>query len=250
LNIKAQAACSTKPVKISSVTISHKGLGASTDISRVYVLLGQTRISRSFPLPARGEWLTLSLRNVEVAPCESRTLTVAADIATDAAAASEHAFNLVSIDAHGANVTINADAQGSLQVSATGTPAVVTAELLPVLTSVSYGRNRIVARLSIQGTAGKEQRVTAITLTNNGSAADDNLQNLAWFTRTGEKISAVIPQLQGRTARITLDPGLLLEGRDAKLIELHADVRASRKRTIRWSIEEPSDIEAMEVRTR
>ena len=251
LSITVEASCNTAPVRVTSLTVTHAGLGASTDIARVYVLLGFARITRSFPLPAHGEPLVLPLRNLTLSACESRNLTLAVDFSSDASIASEHVFSVTNVDAGKASVSyVSSKQDATLNVGASGTPAMVAAELLPVLTPVSYGSQRTIARLSLQGTGGKDQRVTAITLTNNGSASDDNLQNLAWFLRTGEKISDAIPQLQGRIARITFDPGLLLQGRDTKLIELRADVRASRKKTIRWSMEEPSDVEATVVRTR
>lgn len=250
LHITLAVPCSSQNVTVSSLTIERRGLGRPSDITHVYVLDGTTRITRAYTLPSNHEPLTVALRGLGIDACKTRNLTLAVDFSAEAEAASEHAFRLVSVQAGNAAVTLETPTSKALQVGASGTPAIVTAELLPVLTTVSYGRNKTVARLSLQGTAGKNQRITAITLTNNGSAADDNLQNLAWYTRTGEKISDVLPQLQGRMARIMLSPGLLLEGRDTKLIELHADVRSSRKRTIRWSIEEPSDIEAVEVRTR
>ena len=250
LNITLTVPCSSAPVTVSSMTISRKGLGAPSDIARTYLLSGFARLSRSYPLQSKGEPLSLPFRSLKIAPCESRNLVLAVDFSIQAQVASEHVFSITNLDTHGATVKINAETTGGLQVGASGTPAIVTAELLPILTPVSYGGNRTIARLSLQGTAGKDQRITAITLTNNGSASDGDLQRLYWATRTGEVISEVIPQLRGRTARITLDPGLLLEGRDTKLIELHADVRASRKRTLRFELEESSDIEAAEVRLR
>lgn len=241
--------CSSEAATVNSVTIQRSGLGLSSDIARAYLLSGTSRISRAYPLPSKDDPLTLIVRGLKISPCASEQVVLAVDFSSQAQVASEHVFRVQAVEAKNATVTIDDAAQSTLQVGASGTPAVVTAELLPVLTSINYGRNRTVARLSVQGTAGKDQRITAITLTNNGSAKDTDLQNLAWYTRTGERISAVIPQMQGRTARIVLD-AFLLEGRDTKLIELRADVRASRKRTIRWELEETADIEAMEVRTR
>lgn len=249
-NITLAVPCSSETVTVSSVTIQRSGLGTSSDIARAYLLSGTSRVTRTYPLPSKDEPLVLAVRGMKINPCDSEKLVLAVDFSAQAQAASEHAFRVKAVEAKNATVNIQSEASGTLNVGASGTPAVVTAELLPVTTTISYGRNRTVARLSLQGTAGKNQRITAITLTNNGSAKDTDLQNLAWYTRTGEKISEAIPALQGRYARITFDPGLLLEGRDTKLIELRADVRASRKRTIRWELEETADIEAMEIRTR
>lgn len=251
LHLQATVPCGSESVKISSVTIARTGRGASTDIARIYVLSGAARITRSFSLPSRGEPLTLPLRTVEVGACKSMNFTVAVDFSTTAGVAGEHVFTLTGADAGTAQVTFTTETGNTaLNISGSNPSAIVSAELLPILTPITYGPQRTVARLSVQGTGGKDQRMTAITLTNNGSASDDNLQNLAWFLRTGERISDVLPQMQGRTARIALNPGLLLQGRDTKLLELKADIRASRKRTIRWELEEPSDIEAIEVRVR
>lgn len=249
-NITLAVPCSSQAVQVTSMTMQRSGLGLSSDIARVYVLSGTSRVTRAYPLPSKDEPLVLALRGMKIDPCGSEKVVLAVDFSVQAQTASEHIFRVKAVEAKNATVNITSDTSRSLQVGASGTPAVVTAELLPVLTTVSFGGNRTVARLSLQGTAGKDQRITAITLTNKGSASDSDLQRLYWVTRGGEAISEVIPQLQGRSARITLDPGLLLEGRDTKLIELRADVRASRKRTIRWELEEAADIEAMEVRTR
>lgn len=250
LQMLFSVACTSTPVAVSSVTIQHAGRGAASDIARVYLHQGNRRISRALTLPAKNDPITIAIPKSLFLHCSTVPLTLAADFSANADIGSEHMFRLVSVDANGAEVTYNMDDEGSLNIGASGTPASVTAELLPVTSTVRYGRNRTLARISLQGTGNKDQRIIAITLTNEGSATNSDLQNLYWATRTGEKVSEVIPEMQGRAIRIGFDPGLLLQGRDTKLIELRGDVRASRRRTIRLAIEEESDIEAMEVRIR
>ena len=113
-----------------------------------------------------------------------------------------------------------------------------------------YGRNRTVARLELQAVGLRDQRILAITFKNLNSASSPRLTNLFLQTADEKRLSSAVPELTDSTVRIVLDPPLMLDNNSRKLIELHADVRGSKKRLIRFTIEEPSDIEAEEIRGR
>jgi hypothetical protein len=61
------------------------------------------------------------------------------------------------------------------------------------------------------------------------------------------RVTPVLPSLEGDLAPFVFDPPLLLEHGNVYLIEVRADVRASRRRTIRLLVEEPEDVEAREA---
>ena len=56
--------------------------------------------------------------------------------------------------------------------------------------------------------------------------------------------SLAVGSAQRRCVRFVLSPPLILKKNQTRLLELKADVRASRSRTIQLIIEEPGDIEA------
>lgn len=251
LTVALQASCASD-VAVSSLEVRHGGLGSVRDLSRLYLMEGGRRASRG-AVPNDQAPTMLRLRGFTVDACGTRILTVAADFSASAAAAGEHRLTLEEVSADAPARAIAAAASSSSVPRATITPgasAELSIEFLPVRTSVTYGANRTLARLRLENDGRRAQSVLAITFTNDGSARDADLQNLALYNSAGERISATAEVLDGSILRLELDPALHLESRDEKVLELRGDVRASRKRTIEFTIEEPSDVEAVEARTR
>lgn len=249
LNLKLTASC-IQDVAVESLSIKHFGLGATSDFSRVYVFQGTKRVSRTATFPLRDP-LNLSLIGVTVPACKTVELQVLADLSAVASAASEHRFQLSSVttkDAVPVRLT-QSTSSSAATVTVNANPAQVSAELLSVLQPIYYGANQTVARLALTGQGGKDQRVVAITFENRGSASNADLRNFTLLTVDGKTVSKVTSQMDGRMVRLELDPSFILQGRDRKLLLLKADVRASRRRTIEWRLNE-ADIEAVELRTR
>ncbi|MDD4318935.1 MAG: hypothetical protein PHW10_01250 [Candidatus Peribacteraceae bacterium] len=246
LSLRLQASCDAD-VQVTSLMMRHAGLGAVTDILRIYMLNGDRRISSAVSVPAR-EDRELRLRRFTVPACGSAEVTLAADFASTAQSGAEHRFSLAAVNAD-ASVTIGADGQdplSTLQVSPHTKQASVRVTFRDVLTSLYYGSNRTVARLLLTG-IGSDQRIRSITFTNEGSARDADLRNLFLETASGIRLSETVPHMDDRRVTVMLDPGLELRRNEAKLLHLKADIRAGRSHTIDWAIEEPSDIMAEEV---
>jgi hypothetical protein len=251
LTVSLAASCASD-VSVASLDVRHSGLGSARDLARLYLMEGDRRVSRA-AVPNDKAPTTLRLRSFTVPACETRILTVAADVSASAAAAGEHRLSVEEVRAD-APARILSAASSSSAPRATVTPnasaSTVAVEFLPVHTSVSYGANRTLARLRLQNDGRRAQSVSAIMFTNDGSARDADLQDLALYSSAGDRVSAVAAALDGSILRLELDPALVLDSRDEKVLELRGDVRASRKRTIEFAIEEPSDVEAAEARTR
>jgi len=250
LSLKISASCGEKAL-LSSLTFSHGALGNAQDISKVYMMSGTKRVSRAVAVPVRGS-VIIPVSRLFIPACGSTELTLMADIASTAAASGEHSFTLESGEmSDGTTVYIwQSITSSEAAVTSQGTPGVVTAELLPALRPIIYGPKQGIVRISLTGIGGKDQRVTAITLQNNGSASNGDLKNFYLEDTKGDSVSSILPQMDGRTIRIELNPSFVLYGRDLRLLTLRADVLASRRKTIRLEIEEPSDVEALEVRIR
>ncbi|MDD5623429.1 MAG: hypothetical protein PHI23_01825 [Candidatus Peribacteraceae bacterium] len=124
----------------------------------------------------------------------------------------------------------------------------VTVGDLPLTGSVTYGAGRIVARFTLTAEGTRNQRVEAMTLTNRGSARNADLQNLSLENGRGRRVTPVMSRLDGEHICFLFDPPLVLTPHQTQVLQVRADVRASRRRTIKFLLEEASDLLVEEVR--
>ncbi len=248
LNVSLKASCAAD-ITISSFIVSHSGLGDVHDLSRLYVFNGLQRVSRG-AVPSDYAPATLRLRSFTLKACQTTNLVVAADFSPTAAAGGEHRLSLREIVASAPVTIILSTAKTPLTVTPHVGASTISAVFLPIHTSVLYGSNRTVARLRLTNDGSDTQDITSMTLTNDGSARDSDLQHLTLYSSASETISDTLATLDGSTARLWLTTPLRLEAHEERMIELHADVRASRRKTIDFILEEPSDIESQDVRVR
>ena len=211
LSARLRASCSTG-VSISAITIQHKGLGPVADFLRVYAMIGTQRVSRGFIIPARDP-LVLPLLRVGIPSCGFVDLTLYGDLSPNASVGAEHAFSVTHADAAGATVSIGpVNSSAASRIIPQVNPPAVVVQLLDTLLPVNYGANQTVLRLSLTGQGGRDQRVAVITLTNEGSATDADLQNLYFETADGKRISSITKQMSGKTVRIILSQDFPVEG--------------------------------------
>jgi hypothetical protein len=250
LALRFSSACGADAT-INSITLQHSGLGAVSDFLRVYAAKGTQRLTRGITVSARDPF-TLSLPStLSIKACMSVDVVIQADLSPTALAASEHRFDVTSVDAgQGTNVRIVPKASSvATRITATANPAQVSVELLDLLTPVYYGENQILARLAVTGQGGKDQQITAITLENQGSASNLDLRNLVFITADGKQASSITSSLDGRMVRLVFATPFVLKGRERKILQLKGEVRASSRKTVQWTLD-ASDIEAKEVRSR
>jgi hypothetical protein len=245
LSLAMSASCDA-PITLESVTVFHRGRGEADDLSAVYAFRDGKRLSRAARFDAREQRAVIRLRGLRLAPCESTTLLLLADIATDSAAGGEHVVELRRADdvsAPGATVSIDAGKAGTSRISAAITGA-ITVTPLSLPRRIEYGTDRTVLRIKLESDGKSGHLIDAITFTNEGKARNADLKNL-WIGNTrGERLSNTVPAMDGEAVRITFEKPLTLAKNDGIVLLLHADALASRTRTIQFSIEEPSDIEA------
>lgn len=241
LSVRLTASCK-ESVRVSALSVEHHGLGSANDIARVYVLQGTKRLSRSAVVPQRDP-VELRFAPITVPACGVQDILVAADIAPGAVAGGEHAFILSNVDST-APVKIVADIRpAAIPVTAHPSQSTIRAELVQPLGVVSYGKNQMVARVRLNGVGYGKQHVIAITLHNQGSASNADLQQIFLEKGNGERVSEFVRAMDGRDVRIPLLPTFMLSGSDEVLLNVRADRRSSSRRTIRWELEETSDIE-------
>lgn len=253
LTVRLEASCA-RDITLWSLRLHHRGLGNAADIARVYARTGVQRRTRTVVFSAGDETTaTLRFRQMKIRACTTESIDILADFSGAAAAGGEHALTLEAkgdVDAD-APVRILVNPAGAITVTTpVGVPAgTVTAELLNVPTPLTYGAARTVARVRLRADTTRDgHAVTAITFVNDGTARGDDLQNFILESSGHTRLSATVPSLDADRVRVVLDPPLILRRNEVRLVQLLADIRASRRRTVRFLIQEPGDVEASPVR--
>lgn len=255
LSVTLTASCGSD-LPVQSLTFSHAGLGSPADIARVYALEGERRISRSAVPDSRNGEVTIRLRSFVVPSCGTRTISVAVDMKPDAAAGGEHRLTL----RHSTDVAV-ASAQAAVRLETQAAPALtlrtvgpsrgsLSAAFLPNLLPVNYGADRTLARFRLTADGEDDQQVAAMTLVNEGKARDGDLQHLFLADSDRRPLTPFLAALDGDRVRFVFDPPLIIGRNDQRVLVLHGDVRASRRRTIEFALQEESDIESDVVQRR
>lgn len=248
LNLSASASCDAS-VTLNSLTVQRKGLGANQDIEQLYVThLGQ-RISSARPISQGNGRATFNLRRFQVPACTEQVLEVLADFSVDAAITGQHQLELISVEADNATVRIDRRQVDPVFQTVPARVGRISVEYLDVNERVRYGSRQRVARFTLEADNESDHMISSIQFTNNGSASDDDLQNL-YVEFRNRRVSDIAPAMIGDTVIIPFTPPLLLSKNQTLKFSVRADVRASRSRTIQLLIEEPSDITAEPYRNR
>ncbi len=237
-------------VTLRTITLHHAGLGAAADITHVYGMDMQTRITRSSTFQGKNPTAKLRFASLMIPACQSRSITIAADISKNAAAGSMHALEIRSPHDIKTNATVvlQKNSQTKALTTAPANIGLVTVSYLPLNgESVLFGKNRTLFRFSLKAES-KDQFIDAVTVTNLGSARSGDLQNIFLSGSDGVPLTAIAPTLDGSAVRLIFLTPVTLSRNATKVVQLHAAVTASKRRTIRLSIEEPSDIEARTAR--
>ncbi len=246
LSLAFRAACDA-PVTIESMVVVHTGLGDPSDISRVYVMDGRRRLTRARGFDTSDQTANLRfIPRLTLKACEEREVSVVMDISADADAAGEHGIMVefphdILTDA---TVSLSSKIQESAAVVRPKTTGSVNVAFLSLTQPLKFGAGRTLARFRLEADGEANQQVHSITLTNAGKATDADLKNLRIQNRKGDVLTNVAATMDGDHVHLTFDPPLTLDRNDEILLELKGDIQASRRRTVRFMVEEPSDLEA------
>jgi hypothetical protein len=230
-------------VSIDTVVLKHSGLGDTADIERVYLAEGIRRISPARTFSGKDKTAELRLRGLTIAKCTTRTFSVLADFAADAQSGGEHRIDIERVETGSGTVTVAKGSAGNRAQTVPASAGTVSVEYRDLHAPVRYGNSRTILRFMLSA-EGEDQQISAITLTNEGSARNTDLQRLRLFD--GDTLLApAVKNLDNDIVRFELDPPLKLGRNAEKLLTVKADIRAGRRRTIQLTVDEPSDIEAM-----
>lgn len=243
LELAVTASCSDDAA-IKSMRIRHEGKGSAADLARVYAVRDGVRISDSRTFSARDGRLTLRFKGASLEACDMQHIYIVGDLSADATPSGEHVLRIESsddIDAGDMKVFFSTSTAADPIWTTPGIIGKVNAAFLPLLQSVRFGKNRTVARFTLTAEE-KDQVVSQITLTNDGKASNEDLTNFSIVDSKGDRLTEKTASMDGKIVTLRFVPGFLLRKNATKLLQLRADVNASRKGTIRFVVEEPSDI--------
>lgn len=241
-SISLEASCEDA-VTVSAITLKHTGLGDADDISGVYVMEKNRRMSRVRTFTRSDATVELKLSALSVPACSTRTIDVLADLSPNAAANGEHGLSLLSIASDADSTNIKSQRQ---TVPSRTTPAVsgaVSVDHLPVRTKVAYGKDRTIARIKLEA-EGNDQAIHSMTFTNDGKARDKDLKNIRLLKPDGTSVCSEASRLDDDTVHFACDVPLLVRKGESRILEVHADIMSGQRQTIDLRIEEPSDISA------
>jgi hypothetical protein len=233
-------------ITVRSLTVHHGGLGDLRDIEGVYVIEGDTRLSRRLSFGSQST-ATLVLRSFTIAPCAKRTISIVIDLSPSAAAGGQHVVGIMDgldIDSQQQTLEWHVDQGEVTQIVPSAVGSVNISYLSLDASQMLYGHARVLLRMQLRADATHDQTILAATITNLGKARDGDIQNLFIESSAGIRLTPVAVALQGDHIRLMFDPPLSLERNETKTLILRGDITASRRRTIRFTIEEPSDLEA------
>lgn len=244
LQVTLTASCAGS-AKIDTIHVIHGGMGLAEDLQRLYVLMNRRRISRTSTLSEKNpSAATLRFSSFIIPACETQNISIVADIRNDALASGEH---LLTIPDDGivsnSTVVMNANEQRETIHIVSAEQGAITVTYPSLLLPVRYGPSKTVARLLLQSEGSANLLLSSLELTNQGSASNDDLRNLRIVGKRGEALSNILPHMSGSTARFTFSPPIPFDAHDNILVSVVADVHASRRRTIRFTVDEPSDME-------
>ncbi|MCF7844901.1 MAG: hypothetical protein K9M03_03685 [Kiritimatiellales bacterium] len=249
LNVDFKASCNNDTV-VSEITIQRKGMGDYRDIRAVYAMDGLRRISRAHELQRRDGIVTIRLGSFSVPACETKAITIMADYDNNADIAGEHRFVLENVSDVRATSpisvvrTLDSQEREAIQTVVPNQVGKISVTYLPLLRRVTYGPRRQVMRFVLEADGIDDHSINAITIKNDGTARNLDLQNI-FLPGTN-----VASSLDEDMVRLVFDPPLILRKNQDRLMTLRGSIRASRSRTLKFIIEEPSDIEAEVMRGR
>ncbi len=250
LTLYVDTPCTGTPA-ISEIAVRHQGQGDIADIDQLYAFMNGERVGKTGAKVRRDGVARISLQGIQVPACvKGVQIQIVADFVQNSSVYGEHRFVIPDSSSIAASAPVTLMQQKTAAVirsvgQETGT---VVVEFLPLTETVSYGDRRTVARLRLSVSGNRDQGISAITFTNQGSATNADLQNLYVANTRGEALTLSAPALMNDHVQLVFVKPLSLRRSEVRLLNLVADVKASRRRTIRFSVEQPVDVQAYPAR--
>lgn len=239
-------------VELKHVRISKIGPGNSADIKGVYVLNEDTRITRSGVFSADDKTVFLGLKGFRIPACKTIRLDIAVDI--DRGATSGGRF-ILTIDKPEdlATTATTMDAIFPLRTFEDASKVVpepvgeAVVEFIPISGAVSAIRDEIFAKFSIKADGDANQQLYGITLTNAGSASNDELRNMYITRHRGRALTQIVRKLKDDSVTFRFSQPYFLAKGQKVAFELRGNAYTTAK-TINFILKDHADLDARTTR--
>lgn len=240
-------------ISVSYLRIRRISMGDASDLKGAYVLNGDRRLTRvaHFISSGSGDTVTLRLKDFTVPACKTLRLDIAVDFIRGATPGGRFALSIEKPE----DIVTTADKviaayplrPAASAPSVTPEPAgEVLVTFLPV-GDVGAVRDETLAKFTVQALGNSHQLLESITLTNRGTARDQDLRNLYLTRHGGRALTSMKKSLSDDSVNLRFTQQFFLKKGQTVSFELRGQAYTSSK-TINFGLEEESDLVALPTR--
>ena len=251
LSLNLGASCDGD-ITVREIHVRMGGLGDVSTIRGVYLLRGYQRLSRAAKVSSSDHRVTLRPQQPIVIPaCETWRVDVAADFTGDVATGSEYRFEIPGPEdllTDATSVTGRFPVRNPQKSSITPLPAgTITVTFLPLAGTIQTVVEEILAQFQVSADSAAYQQLSAITLTNAGSARDEDVRGIYVTTNRGRALTNTAARMEGDHVTLKFfDPFFIRKG-ETVTFEVRGRTYAGTK-TLNFVLKEPSDLHAASLR--
>ncbi len=247
LSVDISASCSDDIV-LNDITLLHRGFGEETDITGLYAAVDGARVTRKRTIDSQAQTAEIRFSKPFVVPaCQTKTLDIMADFSTSASSYAEHNISIelaTDVESNARSVTGSFPIMGNTFRVAAITAGTVTITYKSVSpTTVKVGDDKAtLGRFEVSTNSIEDQTLYSITIHNDGSVNDGDINNLMIRKSDGTVLSNTVATLEGDYATFTFNPPFTILQGDKITLEVVGDINGGASDTAKLEIEETSDI--------
>lgn len=240
-------ASSDGDITVKNVTVTRSGIGSTSEISKVYLYDGATRLTTGKTVNSTTNEVTFSSVDVKVAAGKTKTLSVVIDVASSATG--NHAFGIQ----EASDITTKSSATVSGSFPVRGNTMSMSSTSVGTLTlsqnngtsgdTINVGQDDVeIADFYVDNNNVEDVALSGITLTNGGNALNANLGNIKLFY-DGEVIAT--GELKDNKIAFSFDPITIEKGASNENFKVRADIESGIDNTVKLYIAYATDITAV-----
>ncbi len=239
-------------VTLSDITVLHEGFGHSAGIDGVYAEVDGARVSRSRSIDSKDQTADIRFTTPVVVPkCKTVTMDIAADINADVSyAGDEHNLTVElasDVVGNAKSTTGNFPLKGNTFKVASVSGGKVTVGYRSISPNTAYvgDKSIVVGKFEFDADSVEDQTLYSVTLHQDGTVADGDIQNLRIRRTDGTVITNTVAQFSNKFATLTFNPPFTILSGDKINLEVLADVNGGAAKNSTINIDETSDIFAV-----
>ena len=244
LSLSMRASCE-QDAKVKNIRVQLIGPGDKGDIRRIYLMKGNRRLTRGRKFSS-DRYAELRTRRLTIPACKTEQVDVVVDFERTATVGGKF---ILGIENEG-DITTNVDITEaeypirSFIKTPTTTPypvGEISIQFLPIAGTISAVRDELLGRFYLSTDNKSHHMIRSVTLTNKGSASDDDLRNMYMTRNRGRAVTQVVNKLDGDQMTFKFSRPFFLKAGQKVLFQVRGSAYTSSK-TINFTLEEPSDL--------